>query len=105
MGLRRLPDNLATKHFEQNWQDFQKTIMETIKFLSDQKIVGPTMLPFVYLALPLCFYFHNNPKPNRDVARQWFWSNAFGLESFTNSTDVYGYAIGFFGCWNGKSAL
>ena len=54
------------------------------------------MLPFVYLALPLCQHFHANNKPNRDVARQWFWRNAFGLEDFRSSTDVYSYCESFF---------
>jgi len=89
-------DNLTTEHFEQNWADCQKTILETVKFLNDQKIVGPGMLPFVYLALPLCSHFHKNRSPNRDLARQWFWRNAFGLESFNDSTEVYGYAADFF---------
>ena len=54
------------------------------------------MLPFVYLALPICSYLHRNKSPNRDIARQWFWRNAFGLESFNNSSDVYRFCEGFF---------
>lgn len=89
-------DNLTTEHLEQNWSDCQTTILETIKFLTDQRIVGPDMLPFAYLALPLCSYFHKNPSPNRGVARQWFWRTAFGLEDFRNSSLVYDYATGLF---------
>ncbi|MBO8129692.1 MAG: DUF262 domain-containing protein [Peptococcaceae bacterium] len=89
-------DNLTTSDFENNWDKCQKTILETIKFLTDQKIHGPGMLPFVYLALPICYYFHENKNPNRDIARQWFWRNAFGLESFSNSSDVYDYCENFF---------
>ena len=89
-------DNLETKHFEQYWANCERTILDTIKFLTDQKIQGPGTLPFVYLALPLCSYFHCNKAPNRDVARQWFWRNAFGLESFNNSTDVYRFCEDFF---------
>jgi len=55
------------------------------------------MLPFVYLILPVCSYFHENKHPNRDVARQWFWRKAFGLENFNDSTLVYEYALEFFG--------
>jgi len=90
-------DNLQTEHFEQNWNRFQRTILDTIKFLTDQKVLGPSMLPFVYLVLPICSYFHQNSSPNRDMARQWFWRNAFGLDSFNNSTLVYDYASEFFG--------
>ena len=89
-------DNLETKHFEQYWANCERTILDTIKFLTDQKIQGPGTLPFVYLALPLCSYFHCNKAPNRDVARQWFWRNAFGLESFNNSTDVYRFCEDYF---------
>jgi hypothetical protein len=88
-------DNLTTEHLEQNWSDCQKTILETIKFLADQKIVGPGMLPFAYLALPVCSYFHENRSPNRELARQWFWRMAF-VEDFRNSTLVYEHASGFF---------
>jgi len=90
-------DNLMTEHFEQTWSACRKTILDTIKFLSDMHIAGPGMLPFVYLALPLCSYLHDNKTPNRHIARQWFWRNAFGLESFNNSTDVYNFASAFFG--------
>ena len=89
-------DNLETSHFEKQWDSCQKTILDTIKFLTDQKIQGPNTLPFVYLTLPLCSYFHGNKSPNRDLARQWFWRNAFGLESFNNSTDVYRFCEDFF---------
>lgn len=89
-------DNLTTEHFEQNWSACRKTILDTIKFLSDLHIAGPGMLPFVYLTLPLCSYFHGNKAPNRHIARQWFWRNAFGLESFNNSTEVYNFAADFF---------
>ncbi len=90
-------DNLTTDHLEKNWANCQRTILETIKFLTDQKIIGPDMLPFVYLSLPVCSYFHMNRTTNSDMARQWLWRNAFGLESFNNSTDVYSYAADFFG--------
>lgn len=89
-------DNLRTEHFEQNWAPCQKTILETIKFLTDQKIIGPDMLPFGYLILPLCSYFYKNRSPNRDLARQWFWRTVFGVEDFRSSTLVYDYAAGFF---------
>jgi hypothetical protein len=88
-------DNLTTEHFEQNWSGSQKTILETMKFLADQKVVGPDMLPYAYLVLPICSYFHENRSPNRDLARQWFWREAFG-EDFRNSTLVYEHASGFF---------
>jgi hypothetical protein len=90
-------DNLTADHFQQHWPECKKTVLETIKFLCDLKIQGPAMLPFTYLALPLCQYFHCNSKPNRDVARQWFWRNAFGLDDFRSSTDVYSYCENFFG--------
>lgn len=90
-------DNLTTEHLEQNWHTCRKTILDTIKLLSDLRIAGPGMLPFVYLTLPLCSYLHRNNAPNRHIARQWFWRNAFGLESFNSSTDVYNFASEFFG--------
>lgn len=89
-------DNLTAQHFEDNWQQCEKTILETIKFLSDMKIHGPSMLPFIYLVLPICYYFHKNRNPNRDIVRQWFWRNAFGLETFSNSSEVYRYCEEFF---------
>ena len=89
-------NNLATEHFEQGWEQGQKSIRETIKFLTDQKILGPDMLPFGYLALPLCYYFHDNPSPDRDLARQWFWRTAFGLENFRAAGQVYNFCEHFF---------
>ena len=89
-------ENLTTQHFEANWTKCQKTILETVKFLTDLKIQGPGMLPFVYLTLPICYYFHENDNPNRDISRQWFWRYAFGLDDFSSSSDVYNFCEEFF---------
>jgi len=89
-------DNLETKDLEDNWNSCQKTIFETIKFLSDMKIHGPDMLPFRYLLLPLCHHFHKNNTPNRSIAKQWFWRSAFGVENFRRADEVYNYCNEFF---------
>jgi len=88
--------NLKTEDFEDNWDVCQKTMFETIKFLSDMKIHGPDMLPFGYLIFPLCHHLHKNTSPNRGVAKQWFWRTAFGLEDFRRADEVYNYCTGFF---------
>lgn len=88
-------DNLKTEDLEKNWEICQKTIFETIKFLSDMKIHGPDMLPYVYLLLPLCYYFHKNTSPNKQFAKQWFWRTAFGTEDFRRADEVYDYCTEF----------
>jgi hypothetical protein len=88
--------NLETKDFEDNWDSCQKTVLETIKLLSDLKIQGPNMLPFIYLVHPICHYLHLNLKPNNTIAKQWFWATAFGREDFRRATDVYEYCTEFF---------
>ena len=89
-------DNLRTDDLEDNWDDSQKTIFETIKFLSDLKIHGPDMLPYGYLLFPLCYHFHRNTSPNRKIAKQWFWRTAFGLDDFRRADEVYDYCTEFF---------
>jgi len=89
-------DNLRTEDLEDNWGTSEKTIFETIKFLSDLKVWGPNMLPFVYLLLPLCHYLHNNNSPNRNLAKQWFWRTAFGVEDFRRADQVYKYCTEYF---------
>jgi hypothetical protein len=89
-------DNLTTSDLENNWVACQETIFETVKFLSDMKIHGPGMLPFVYLAYPICHYLYNNNSPNRNLARQWFWRTAFGHEDFRRADEVYQYCTDFF---------
>ena len=84
-------DNLKTEDLENNWGTCQKTIFETIRFLSDLKIHGPDMLPYGYLLLPLCYYFHKNTSPDRQFAKQWFWRTAFGIEDFRRADEVYDY--------------
>lgn len=88
--------NLKTEDLEDNWIDYQKSIFETIKFLVDQKIQGPDMLPYGYLLFPLCHYFHHNKSPNRQVAKQWFWRTAFGVEDFRRADQVYNFCTDFF---------
>ena len=89
-------DNLKTEVLEANWDTCQKTIFETIKFLSDLKIHGPDMLPYGYLLFPLCYHFHRNTSPNREIAKQWFWRTAFGLEDFRRADEVYNYCTEVF---------
>jgi hypothetical protein len=89
-------DNLTTDILEKKWHQCQKTILETIKFLTDLKIHGPEMLPFSYYALPICYYLHRNKNPNIDAVRQWFWVTAFGSDEFRSSTDVYNSCENFF---------
>jgi len=89
-------DNLRTEDLENNWDICQKTIFETIKFLSDMKIHGPDVLPFGYLLLTLCYYFHKNNSPNRQIAKQWFWRTAFSTEDFRRADEVYNYCTEFF---------
>lgn len=89
-------DNLKTEDLEDNWDVGQKTIFETIKFLSDLKIHGPDMLPYGYLLFPICYHFHRNTSPNRQIAKQWFWRTAFGLEDFRRADEVYNYCTEFF---------
>lgn len=89
-------DNLTTSDLEDNWDNCQETILETIQMLCDLKIHGPDMLPFSYLALPICYYLHSNKSPNRSIVRQWFWRTAFGREDFRRASDVYEYCTEFF---------
>lgn len=89
-------DNLETEVLEKNWDSCQKTIFETIKFLSDMKIHGPGILPYAYLLLPLCYHFHKNNSPNRAYAKQWFWRTAFGVEDYRRADEVYDYCSDFF---------
>jgi hypothetical protein len=84
-------DNLTTTDLEDNWNNCEKSILETIKFLSDMKIHGPGILPFGYLAFPLCYYLHENSNPDRKFARQWFWRTVFGVEDFRRADEVYEY--------------
>jgi hypothetical protein len=90
-------DNLKTVDFESHWVSGRKTILETVKLLSDLKVHGPDMLPYNYLMLALSYYTHANKNPNRAMARQWFWRTAFGVDDFRSSTELYDACESFFG--------
>jgi len=89
-------ENLTAEDFEQHWNACQKTILKTIKFLSDMKIHGPGMLPFTYMILPLCYYLHKNKNPKKEIMREWFWRTAFGVDEFRQNTQVFDYCENFF---------
>ena len=89
-------DNLKTEHLENNWDTCKRTLFKAIKLLSDMKVHGPDMLPYVYLLLPLCYHYHNNGSPDERMAKQWFWRTAFGAEDFRRADEVYGYCAEFF---------
>jgi hypothetical protein len=88
--------NLTSDDIERVWGDCRRAILDTLKFLTDQKIHGPRLLPYSYLVLPLCYHFFRNPSPNRNLARQWLWSTMFRTTSFDTSTAVYQQCDGFF---------
>jgi hypothetical protein len=90
-------DNLTTADFESNWSSARKTILETVKLLSDLRVHGPGMLPYVYLMLALGYHLYGNKNVDRTIARQWFWRTAFGVDDFRTSTDVYQACEQFFG--------
>ena len=99
-------DNLSTADFETHWDKSRKTILETVKFFSDFRVHGPEMLPYIYLLLTISYHLHNNKKPNRKLARQWFWRTAFGVDDFRSSSDVYEASERFFKpLENGGSAV
>jgi hypothetical protein len=89
-------DNLTTEILEDNWDSTQKTVLETIKLLHDMKILGQDMLPYGYLAFPICYYLHNNKAPNRNIVRQWFWRTAFGVDDFRRADEIYLHCTEFF---------
>lgn len=89
-------DNLTSEVLEKNLNECRKTIFETLKFLSDLSIYGPEMLPYRYLLFPLCYYFHKNKNPRKEIASQWFWATAFSLDDFRRADQVYTYCKDFF---------
>lgn len=90
-------DNLKTADFENHWEQSRKTILGTVKLLSDLKVHGPDMLPYTYLMLALSYYLHCNKSPNKSLARQWFWRTAFGVDDFRSSTELYAACEEYFG--------
>jgi hypothetical protein len=90
-------DNLTTADFESHWSSARRTILETVKLLSDLRVHGPGMLPYVYLMLVLGYHLYGNKNVDRTIARQWFWRTAFGVDDFRTSTDVYQACEQFFG--------
>lgn len=90
-------DNLKTSDFEDHWKDSRRTILDTVKLLSDLNVHGPDMLPYAYLMLAVSYHLHRNKDPNKSLARQWFWRTAFGVDDFRSSTDLYQVCEEFFG--------
>ena len=90
-------DNLRTRHFDEYWDRCEQTILDTAKFLSDMRIHGPAMLPYIYLIHPICYYLYQNKSPNRSMVRQWFWATTFSVDSFRNARMVYDFSKTFFG--------
>lgn len=89
-------DNLTAEDLHTNWKECETTVFNTVKFLGDLKVHGPSMLPYVYLMLTLSYYFHKNKDIDRSIAKQWFWRTAFGLDDFRSSSMVYEFCEGVF---------
>lgn len=80
---------VTPERIEALWSDCLEAIKDTIQFVATTKVRGTNILPFGYLLLPLTYYFFRSKKPNRQIARQWFWSVALGRESYRHANQVY----------------
>lgn len=89
--------NLSADDIARVWPDSRKAILDTLRFLNDQHVHGPRLLPYTYLTLPLCYHFFRNASPKPHLARQWFWRNAFRPSySAFNTSEVYEHCDDFF---------
>ena len=80
---------LTSEEIAAVWEDAVKAILETVKFLQDRlHLVGPNLIPYVYMYPPLVNYFYQTKEKDFYLAKKWFWYTCFSQDDLDSTTKV-----------------
>jgi hypothetical protein len=83
-------NRLRTEHIEAVWPGAKKAIQKLFDFFDNYlHLKGPKLIPYRYFYLTIANHFYNNPRPDYDFLKQYFWYYSFHNEDLlTNTTHM-----------------
>ncbi|MCB8944349.1 MAG: DUF262 domain-containing protein [Ardenticatenaceae bacterium] len=83
-------NRLRTEHIEAVWEGSKKAIQKMFDFFDNHlHLKGPKLIPYRYFYLTVANHFYNNPHPDYDFLKQYFWYYSFHNEDLlTNTTHM-----------------
>ncbi|MBP8000884.1 MAG: DUF262 domain-containing protein [Chloroflexi bacterium] len=83
-------NRLRTDHIETIWPGAKKAIQKMFDFFDNHlHLKGPKLIPNRYFYLTIANHFYNNPRPDYDFLKQYFWFISFHNEDLlTNTTHM-----------------
>ncbi|MBU1746751.1 MAG: DUF262 domain-containing protein [Chloroflexi bacterium] len=83
-------NRIKTEHIETVWPGTVLALRRTFDFLDNYlHIKGPRLIPYRYFYLAIASHFYENPTPDYDFLKQYFWYYSFHSQDLlTNTTHL-----------------
>jgi hypothetical protein len=83
-------NRLRTEQIETVWDKSAIALRKLFDFFDNHlHLKGPRLIPYRYFYITLATYFYDNPKPDYDALKKYFWYYSFHTEDLlTNTTHL-----------------
>lgn len=87
-------NRIRTQHIEAVWPGVTVALRKTFDFLENYlRLKGPRLVPYRYFYLSLVSHFYENPEPNYEFLKKYFWYYSFhNEEKLRNTTHLRTHA-------------
>ena len=83
----RYLNEIRTHEIERVWDKGKESIKTLFDFFENRlHLKGPILIPFRYFYLTLAEYLYDNPEPDWDLAKKYFWYYSFHYERLLRNT-------------------
>ncbi len=83
----RYLNDIKASQIEETWTQATIAFLKTFDFFENHlHIKGPQLVPYRYFYMTLVNYFYNNPNPNYDYLKKYFWYFSFHNEDLLSNT-------------------
>ena len=80
-------NRLRTEHIEAVWDGSKQAIRKLFDFFDNYlHLKGPRLIPYRYFYLTIANHFYNNPNPDYEFLKKYFWFYSFHNEDLLTST-------------------
>jgi hypothetical protein len=83
-------NRIQTGHIEAVWEGTKDAVLKLFDLLDNHlHLKGPRLIPYRYFYMSLASHFYENPEPNYDFLKRYFWYHSFHNEDLlTNTTEL-----------------
>lgn len=81
-------NRLRAEHIEAVWDGAREAISKLFSFFDNHlHLKGPKLIPYRYFYLTLANHFYENPRPDYDLLKRYFWFYSFHNEDLLTNTN------------------